>query len=194
MATIRALALLCLLQLLAGAVMTAYSAPSARMWDLVRSPAWDLTVRSVARSSEPLVTPDGQLLRPAGQFAIFVVDLTNRAHQAQPPRAEDFALWTARGVRALNLTAAPVTSSYAAAAGRTPFDAPVPPGATVTTVLLFQINPRASRLTLEFRPSGRSIGIDECKCDLPSPVRPLTPLTLTPPPVAPTRHPGSPQS
>jgi hypothetical protein len=167
---LRAIATICCLPLLAITV-TAQTTSSAQMWDLVRSPVWDLTVRSVERSFEPLPAADGTLVRPAGQFALFAVDLTNRTDRPLAPRPDDFALWTAGGIPTVNLTGTPAARTHAAAGDRAPFGDIVPPGATVTTILVFDVEPRAGRLTLYFLPAGQPIRIDECKCDLPSPVR-----------------------
>ena len=167
---LRAVATICCLPLLAVA-MPAETSPSARMWDLVRSPVWDLTVRSVERSFEPLPAADGTLVRPAGQFAHFAVDLTNRTGHPLAPRPDDFELWTAGGIPTTNLTGTPAARTHAAASDHTPFGDVVPPDATVTTILVFDVDPRAGRLTLYFSPAGQPIRIDECKCDLPSPIR-----------------------
>jgi hypothetical protein len=164
-----ALALLCCLPLLTLAVPVR-SAPRARMWDLVRSPAWDLTVRSVERRVDPVMTPDGVLVRPAGRFAIFRIDLTNRTSTSLAPQAADFVLRTADGARPHNLTDAPAARSLALAADLTPFGPPISPGATATTVLLFDLDAHSGHLTLHFLPANQPIQIDECKCNLPSPV------------------------
>jgi hypothetical protein len=144
------------------------------MWDLVRSADWDLTVRSVERRIDPLPAPDGELVRPAGHFALFAVELTNRSGRPLAPAPEDFVLWSAVGSRFVNLADTPAARTYAAAVGSAPFGDVVLPGATVTTVLLFDVDAHASRLILHFLPAGQPIRIDECKCNLPSPVRSLS--------------------
>jgi hypothetical protein len=141
------------------------------MWDLVRSAEWDLTVRSVERRIDPLPAPDGALVRPAGHFALFSVDLTNRSGRPLAPAPEDFVLWSAAGARFVNLAHTPVARTYAAAAGFSPFGDVVLPGITARTILLFDVDAHASRLILHFQPAGQPIRIDECKCNLPSPVR-----------------------
>jgi hypothetical protein len=167
---IRAIVLLCCLPLLAVAAPTR-SAPSARLWDLVRSAEWELTVRSVERRPDPLSGSDGAVVRPDGRFAVFVVDLTNRTGRPLAPESEDFALRTAEGDRAANLAATPAARAYAVGAGFLPFGDPVPPGGTVTTVVVFEIAGDAGNLILLFRPARTAIRIDECRCNLPSPVR-----------------------
>jgi hypothetical protein len=159
---------------LATAVTPARVADQPRMWDVVQAPDWALTVRSVERRSEPLPAVDGaQPARPDGHWALFVVDLTNRTSRSLAPEAGDFVLWSTEGGPAANLAASTLGRVYAATAGLTPFGEAVPPGATATTLVLFDIDVSASRLTLDFLPAGTTIQIDECKCDLPSPVREL---------------------
>jgi hypothetical protein len=141
------------------------------MWDLARSSEWDVTVRSVERRRDPLPSPDAAPVRPAGQFVLFVVDLTNRTSRLVSPRPGDFVLRPAEELRSVNLGDTPIARTYAGGVGLTPFGDVVPPGATVTTLVLFAIDPRAGRLTLRFLPASQPIRIDECKCNLPSPVR-----------------------
>ena len=149
-------------------------ADQALLWDVVESPKWELTVRSIERRREPLPAGGGQTVRPAGHWALFVVDLTNRTSRPLAPEAGDLVLRTGRGAASINLAASGYGRAYAVSAGLTPFGEAVPPGATITTLALFDIDGQAGRLTLDFRPAGTSIRIDECKCDLPSPVREVT--------------------
>ncbi len=74
-------------------------------------------------------------------------------------------------MRWVNLGDMPVARAYAGGMGLTPFGDVVAPGATVTTVVMFDVDPRAGRLTLRFVPANQPIQIDECTCNLPSPVR-----------------------
>lgn len=152
----------------------ARSAPDARMWEVVRSDEWDLTVRSVERQLDPLASDDGKLVRPQGSFAIFAIDLANRSGRPLTPKSDDFVLMSSDGDRSVNLAALPIAQALAFAKGRSPFGDVIPPGATVTTIILFDIDPDAGRLTLHFRPATHQIRIDECKCNLPSPVRTLS--------------------
>src|SRR5262249_39340767 len=100
---IRVLAALCCLPLLTTAI-PAHAAPTATMWQIVRSPVWDLNVRSIERRTDPLPAVDGQApVRPVGRFALFVVDLTNRTDRLLAPQTGDFVLWSAEGARSLNL-------------------------------------------------------------------------------------------
>jgi hypothetical protein len=138
------------------------------MWDLVRSSEWDVTVRGVERRRDPLPGPDGVSVRPVGQF---VVDLTNQTPRLLSPRPGDSVLRSAEGLRSVNLGDTPIGRTYASAAGLTPFGDVVPPGATVTTLVLFEIDPRAGQLALRFLPASQPIRIDECTCNVPSRVR-----------------------
>jgi hypothetical protein len=171
---IRVLVALCCLPLLTVAI-PAHAAPTATMWQLVRSPAWDLNVRSIERRTDPLPAVVGEApVRPEGRFAVVVVDLTNRTDRPLAPRPDDFVLWSAEGVRSLNLGETPAARTYAADAGLTSFGDPIAPGATATTVIVFDIDAHAGRLTLRFLPADRTIRIDECHCNLPSPIRTMT--------------------
>jgi hypothetical protein len=168
---IRILAALCCLPLVTIAV-PAHAAPTATMWQIVRSPEWDLNVRSIERRTDPLPAAGGrEPVRPVGRFALFVVDLTNRTERPLAPQSGDFVLWSAEGVRSLNLGEMPAARTYATDAGLTPFGDPIAPGATVTTVVAFDIDAHAGRLTLRFLPANRTVRIDECHCNLPSPVK-----------------------
>lgn len=167
---VRTIIALCCLPLLT-VVAPAPSSAGARMWDVVRSAEWELTVRSVERRIDPLTASDGALVRPAGRFAIFAIDLTNRTDRPLAPTPGDFVLGLADGGHADSLADTPAARTYATANGRTPFGHVVPPGVTVTTIVLFDIAADAGRLTLHFLPANRPIRIDECKCNLPSPVR-----------------------
>jgi len=171
---IRVLAALCWVPLVTIAI-PAHAAPTARMWEIVRSPAWDLNVRSIERRTDPLPAAVGEApVRPVGRFALFVVNLTNRTDRPLAPQPGDFVLWSAEGLRSLNLGETPAARTYATDAGLTSFGNPIAPGATVTTVVVFDIDAHAGRLTLRFVPANRAIRIDECHCNLPSPVRTVT--------------------
>lgn len=157
---------------LTTAVMPARGESQPRMWDLVRSLEWDSTVRSVERRIAPLPAQDAaQPVRPNGHWALLVVDLTNRTSRSLAPEAGAFVLESAAGSRSLNLAASEHGRAYATILGLTPFGNALPPGATVATLVLFDIAADAGRLTLHFLPANQPIRIDECKCDLPSPMR-----------------------
>ena len=66
----------------------------------------------------------------------------------------------ARGVRAFILSGGP-NSVYG-------------DNAPTADPVLFDVAPNSGRLTLHFTPANQPIQIDECKCNLPSPVRELT--------------------
>src|SRR5205814_296381 len=138
------------------------------------APGWELTVRSIERLRWPLPGADnGQPSRPVGRFAVLVVDLTNRSAEPRTPRASDFLLRSADGGRWVDLANGPAARTYAVKAGLAPFGDPVAPGATVRTVAVFDIDVHAGRLTLVWLPAGeRTIRIDECHCNLPSPTHP----------------------
>ncbi|HET8524240.1 MAG TPA: hypothetical protein VFL82_13475 [Thermomicrobiales bacterium] len=162
---------LCLPLLTGGATAQSAATAQAQMWDVVDAPGWSLMVRSVERLRDPLPGVDhGTVVRPAGQFAVLVVDLTNRTSRPQMPPTADFLLSSANGGRWVDLAETPAARAYARTNGFTPFGEVIPAGKTVRTIALFDINFHASRLTLHWRPSGeRSIRIDECHCNLPIP-------------------------
>jgi uncharacterized protein DUF4352 len=140
------------------------------MWDLVQSADWNVTVRSVERRIDPIEILNGQLVRANGHFVVFRLDLTNHADQPLVPAAADFALLSEDGKLMANKGGTEAARALAIAGNLTPYGQAVPPGATVTTILLFDADRGASRLTLRFAPANQLIQIDECKCNLPSPV------------------------
>jgi hypothetical protein len=147
--------------------------PVATMWQVVHAPRWDVMVRSIERRSDPFVLPGGESARPSGTFAIFVVDLTNLGTEPTAPAAADFVISDSSGQRWTNLATTPAGRDYATAAGLVPFGDPVAPGATVSTIALFDIKPHAGLLVMHYLPADRSIRIDECHCNLPVPVKPV---------------------
>src|SRR5262245_60021647 len=114
-------AVLCCLPLLAAAA-PARSATPALMWDEVRAPEWEMTVRSIERLRGPLPAVDGEEpTRPAGQFAVLVFDLTNRSSGARTPQAADFLLVAAGGARFADLAETDAARTYAVQRGLKPF-------------------------------------------------------------------------
>jgi hypothetical protein len=155
-----------------ASIAPANGAPVTTMWQVVQTPSWDLMVRSVERVSDPVIGPDGATTRPAGRFAVFVIDLTNRSGRPLTPNPEDFALTVADGSSPVDLTTSSMAGTLAAERGVTALGAPIPPGQSARTLLLFDIEADAGlgTLTLHFRPAAnRPIRIDECHCNLPSP-------------------------
>jgi hypothetical protein len=162
------LALLCL-PVLTIALPT-QAAPSAKMWDVVHTRDWDLVVRSIERQSAIFPATNDSTDR----IAVLVIDLTNRTSSPRQIDASNFSLATSNGVRLVNLTAAKASQDYMIGRGLSPMDIAVAPGATISTALLFVIPFDAGRFTLRFAPAHTSIEIDECHCNLPSPVRTVT--------------------
>lgn len=169
MTAARWLVLILCLPLLA-AVRPADARRPAKMWDVVASADWNVTVRSIERQPAPLI-PGDESTRPADQFAIFTVALQNIAGRPLTPRQSDFVLRSASGVIALMIANQSAADSFAVNRDDSPFDAPVQPGMTTTALLIFDVAPSAFPLTLTFVPAHRDIRIDECSCSLPSPVR-----------------------
>jgi hypothetical protein len=58
-----------------------------------------------------------------------------------------------------------------------PVDTEVAPGATMTIALLLVVPFDAGRFTLRFAPARTAIEIDECHCNLPTPVRTIGEVT-----------------
>lgn len=141
------------------------------MWDVVPAADWELRVRSIERQSAPRRwSASGGVSRATEQIALIVVDLTNRSAEARRPRALDFALRAVSGQQFVNRSAAIDARAMAITNGLLPFGAPILPGERATTVLVFDLDPRATRLTLTFRPAPRrTIRLDECHCSLPLP-------------------------
>jgi hypothetical protein len=167
-ATCLLLGILCL-PLLTIALPT-QAAPSAKMWDVVHARDWDLVVRSIERQSG-IFPASSNVESPSDRIAVLVIDLTNRTSIARQFDASDFSLATSNGVRFVNLTAATAGQDYTVGRGLSPLETAVEPGATMTTGLLFAIPFDSGRFTLRFAPARTAIEIDECHCNLPSPVR-----------------------
>ncbi len=163
---------LCCFSILAGAV-TAHAevTTQARMWDVVQAPVWQLTVRSVERLRGPLPSVDGRApTRPDGQFAVLVFDLKNVSSKPQVPQSNDFVLKSSEGGRWPDIANTAPAQFYAVANGFQPFGREVEPGETVTTIAVFDIEFTSTQLVLDWLPAGnRTIRIDECHCNLPSP-------------------------
>ena len=70
---------------------------------------------------------------------------------------------------ALNQGATVAASVFAKVRDNAPFGDAIPPGATATTLLIFDIPADAFPLTLTFVPAHRDVKIDECSCSLPAP-------------------------
>jgi len=85
--------------------------------------------------------------------------------------ASDFSLATSNGVRFVNLSGTTQSQNYATGRGLSSVGTTVDPGATMSTALLFVIPFDGGRFTLRFAPTRATIEIDECHCNLPSPVR-----------------------
>ncbi len=164
--TIAALGLL--LSLTASA--PASPAPAAQMWDIVQVDSWEIRVRSIERRSDPLPAIGADdAVRPRGQFALVVVDLTNLSATPRTALVDAFALTARSGSVVVNRSDTPFGATYAAANDFLPFGSEVAPGETVMTVLVFEIDPRATGLSLSIGGGERRVRLDECKCSLPLP-------------------------
>jgi hypothetical protein len=160
--------LLGLLLPFASAANTSSAEPPARMWDVLNGGGWTLMVRSIERQSAPLL-PGDEETRPADQYAIFTIDLTNDAKRAAAPNALDFTVRSAQGPTATNLGANAAERAFAEKRGAFPFGVRIAPKVSVRMVLVFDIPPSAFPLMMRFQPIDRDIRIDECSCSLPSP-------------------------
>jgi Domain of unknown function (DUF4352) len=90
---------------------------------------------------------------PTGLFTLLQVELQNGGSESLSPRASDFRLIDDRG-RAYAVDADATRQANAAAKHRDPFEATVPPGGRLTTVLAFETvndtNPLSLRVTLGY--------------------------------------------
>ena len=143
------------------------AAPSAKMWDTVQTRDWELLVRSIERQSG--IFPS--LESGTDRVAVLVVDVTNRTNASRRISASDFSLMTTNGLRFVNLTDVALGQTYTVNRGLTPISASIEPGSTATTALLFVVPFDSGRFILRYVPSNTAIEIDECHCNLPSPVR-----------------------
>jgi hypothetical protein len=150
----------------------AHSRAIVGLLQTVESPQWALTVRGVERSADPL--PGEAPVHPKGRFLVLLVDLTNRGSSATAPAANDFRLRGDDGRGWLNLASLPNARNLAVGKDFSPFGDPVAAGETARTILVFDIPVEAGRFTLDFEPARTGVRIDECHCNLPSPVREVT--------------------
>jgi hypothetical protein len=168
------LAVVCCLPLLT-LVHPAQSRATAGLLETVQSRDWALEVRGVERRVDPLPAVDGaDVVRANGRFVVLLIDLTNRSDRTLTPDATDFLLHANDDRSSLNFASVPAARELAIDKGYLPFGDPIAPGATTQTILLFDINPFAGLLTLDFLPASTTVRIDECHCNLPSPVREVT--------------------
>ena len=84
---------------------------------------------------------------PAGQFTLLQVELQNGGSESLTPHASDFRLIDDRG-RAYTVDVDATRQANAAAKHRDPFEATVPPGGRMTTVLAFETNNDTNPLSL----------------------------------------------
>jgi len=148
---------------------------AAGLLEPVSVAGWEVTVRGVTRLSESLpVSDSGETLVPDGRFLLLLVDLKNQASVGREPNAGDFRLIDPEGRVVMNVADHGAARTYARQSGRSSFGATIEPGERVETILLFDVAPESGLFHLEVAGVGL-IRIDECHCNLPSPVQTIVP-------------------
>lgn len=148
---------------------------AAGLLEPVSIAGWEVTVRGVTRLSEPLpVSESGERLTPNGRFLLLLVDIENQADASRAPEASAFRLVDPDGRTAANVADQAAAWTFAVQPDRSPFGAAIEPGERVETILLFDVTPESGLFHLEVAGVGL-IRIDECHCNLPSPVQTIIP-------------------
>jgi hypothetical protein len=108
--------------------------------------ATNLIVQTVQRNQDLSAGGRG----PAGQFTLVQIELQNGGSEPLTPQLADFRLGDDRG-RSYAVDLEATRAVAAATRRRVVFDASVPPGGKVATVLAFETAPDANALTLRVR-------------------------------------------
>jgi hypothetical protein len=105
--------------------------------------AASVVVQTVERNQDLAATSRG----PAGSFTLVQIQIQNAGNEPLMPQASDFRLVDDRG-RTYALDPEATRSAAGAAKRRDLFDATVPPGGAITTLLAFETPADANGLTL----------------------------------------------
>jgi hypothetical protein len=108
--------------------------------------AANVVVQTVQRSQDLSAGGRG----PAGTFTLVLIELQNGGSEPLTPQTADFRLLDDRG-RAYAIDPEVTRSVNTTAKHRYPFDASVPPGARLVTVLAFETAADANALTLRVK-------------------------------------------
>jgi len=108
--------------------------------------ATDVVVQTVQRNQDLSAASRG----PVGIFTLVQIELHNGGNEPLTPQIDDFRLVDDRG-RAYAVDLEATRSVNVATKHRVVFDASVPPGGRLVTVLAFETAPDASALTLRVR-------------------------------------------
>ena len=108
--------------------------------------ATNVVIQSVQRNQD--LSSGGR--GPSGSFTIVQVELQNSGSESLTPQAADFRLIDDRG-RSYAVDVETTRSVNSTARRRAAFDATVPPGGRLATVLAFETAPDANALSLRIR-------------------------------------------
>jgi len=132
-----------------GAVGKPAAAP-AKVGDTITAPNWSLRVVKVERIDGDLVWSQyGNKATAVGQWLVLTVELKNLANQNHTLNTWDFELRTAAGQTYKHSTESG-TSSLAEFRKQTALGKQVPPGATITASLVFDVAKGTEGVSLVF--------------------------------------------
>jgi hypothetical protein len=143
---------------------------TAQMWDVVDVGDWTLQVRSIERVQASELGADGECLKADQQFALIAINVTNGSSQSQAIDAAGIDLVAPDGQTFLNRSDETAARVYADANGYDDAGASIAPGETRALLLIYDVDPSATKLKLEF-PLAPHLAIElaECHCSLPLP-------------------------
>lgn len=125
-------------------------APKRRIGDAIQAANWTVTVAAAERVAGPLTWNSlGTAETPIGEWLVVTVRLENTGHENHTLNPWDFELHTASGT-IIKHTTEFIEPSYAELHGQIGLGRQIPPGATVTTPLLFDIPAGMQGLDLVF--------------------------------------------
>jgi hypothetical protein len=124
--------------------------PVAKIGDTVKSRNWEITVKSAERLTGDLVWSQvGNKTAPVGQWFVIIADLKNVGNENFTVNTFDFELKTANG-QTYKYAQGGEYIMYAQFKGLQAPGKQIPPGATASTVLLFDIAKGTEGINLVF--------------------------------------------
>ena len=125
-------------------------AAALKVGDVLESPNWRLKVTNVERVDGDLVwSRTGNKTKSIGQWLVITTEVTNTGKDTHTLNSQDFELRTVAG-QTIKHTTEGAGQGYAEFKEQTPLGRQIPPGATVTTPLLFDIPKGTQGINLVF--------------------------------------------
>ena len=130
--------------------LTAPAAAALKVGDVLETPNWRVKVTKVERVDGDLVwSGAGNKTKSIGQWLLVTTEITNTGRENYALNGSDFELRTASG-QTIKHTTEGAGLGYAEFKGHTPLGKQIPPGATITTPLLFDIPKDTQGISLVF--------------------------------------------